>query len=35
MIDDAQRPDWVDPQYWAPFVVGEPAKRAELRRALP
>jgi len=27
MIDNAQHPDWVDPKYWAPFVVvGEPAK---------
>jgi CHAT domain-containing protein len=27
MIDDADHPDWVDPKYWAPFVVvGEPAK---------
>jgi len=27
MIDNAQRPDWADPKYWAPFVVvGEPAK---------
>jgi CHAT domain-containing protein len=29
MIDNAQRPDWADPKYWAPFVVvGEPAKPA-------
>jgi len=28
MIDNAQRPDWADPKYWAPFVVvGEPAKQ--------
>ena len=26
MIDNAQRPDWADPKYWAPFVVVEPAK---------
>jgi CHAT domain-containing protein/Tfp pilus assembly protein PilF len=29
MIDNAQRPDWADPKFWAPFVVvGEPAKPA-------
>jgi CHAT domain-containing protein len=29
MINNAQRPDWADPKYWAPFVVvGEPAKPA-------
>ena len=29
MIDNAQRPDWAQPKYWAPFVVlGEPAKPA-------
>jgi CHAT domain-containing protein/Tfp pilus assembly protein PilF len=27
MIDNARRPQWADPKYWAPFiVVGEPAK---------
>jgi CHAT domain-containing protein len=27
MIDNAERPDWADPKFWAPFVVvGEPAK---------
>lgn len=27
LIDNAQRPDWADPKYWAPFVVvGEPVK---------
>jgi CHAT domain-containing protein len=27
MIENAQRPDWADPKYWARFVVvGEPAK---------
>jgi CHAT domain-containing protein len=27
MIDDSQHADWVDPKYWAPFIiVGEPAK---------
>jgi CHAT domain-containing protein/Tfp pilus assembly protein PilF len=29
IINDAQRPDWADPKYWAPFVVvGEPAEPA-------
>jgi CHAT domain-containing protein/Tfp pilus assembly protein PilF len=29
MIHNAQRPDWADPKYWAPFVVvGEPSKPA-------
>jgi CHAT domain-containing protein/tetratricopeptide (TPR) repeat protein len=29
MIDNAERPDWADPKFWAPFVVvGEPAKPA-------
>jgi CHAT domain-containing protein/Tfp pilus assembly protein PilF len=29
IIDDAQHPEWVDPKFWAPFiVVGEPAKPA-------
>ncbi|MGA8615192.1 MAG: CHAT domain-containing tetratricopeptide repeat protein, partial [Xanthobacteraceae bacterium] len=28
MINNAQRPDWAEPKYWAPFViVGEPAKQ--------
>jgi hypothetical protein len=28
MIDSPQHPDWIDPEYWAPFVVvGEPPNR--------